>query len=292
MWSSVRLESCSRSASLQYGVATFVLKHGESKTAAALPAGITYTVTEMEANQDGYTTTDANASGSIVKDATATAAFTNTKNESPSGGGGGGGTSEKDQRGNLTVSKTVAGNAGDTEQKFTFTVTLNRSISGTYGDMTFNKGTAVITLKHGESSTATKLPADIRYTVTESDNEGYTVTANGDTGVIRDGKTAVAAFTNTKDSEAPNQPSTPDVPSNPDTPVTPNQPGTPDTPVTPNQPNTPDVPSNPGTPDRTPKTDDTMNLALWLSLMGLSLAGLFGSLIVVKKNSYHGKRTK
>lgn len=177
-------------------------------------------------------------------------------------GGGDGGTSEKDQRGNLTVSKTVAGNAGDTEQKFTFTVTLNRSISGTYGDMTFNKGTAVITLKHGESSTATKLPADIRYTVTESDNEGYTVTANGDTGVIRDGKTAVAAFTNTKDSEAPNQPGTPD------------------------------VPSNPGTPDRAPKTGDTMNLALWLSLMGLSLAGLFGSLIVVKKNSYRGKRMK
>lgn len=174
----------------------------------------------------------------------------------------GGGTSEKDQRGNLTVSNTVAGNAGDTEQKFTFTVTLNRSISGTYGDMTFNKGTAVITLKHGESSTATKLPADIRYTVTESDNEGYTVTANGDTGVIRDGKTAVAAFTNTKDSKAPNQPGTPD------------------------------VPSNPGTPDRPPKTGDTMNLALWLSLMGLSLAGLFGSLIVVKKNSYRGKRMK
>lgn len=174
----------------------------------------------------------------------------------------GGDTSEKDQRGNLTVSNTVAGNAGDTEQKFTFTVTLNRSISGTYGDMTFNKGTAVITLKHGESSTATKLPADIRYTVTESDNEGYTVTANGDTGVIRDGKTAVAAFTNTKDSEAPNQPGTPD------------------------------VPSNPGTPDRPPKTGDTMNLALWLSLMGLSLTGLFGLLIVVKKNSYRGKRMK
>ena len=65
------------------GVATFVLKHGESKT-AALPAGITYTVTETEANQDGYTTTDANASGSIVKDATVTAAFTNTRNSSSS----------------------------------------------------------------------------------------------------------------------------------------------------------------------------------------------------------------
>ena len=165
-------------------------------------------------------------------------------------------------RGDLTVTKTVAGNAGDTEKKFTFTVTLDRSISGTYGDMTFNNGTAVITLKHGESSTATKLPADIRYTVTESDNEGYTVTANGDTGVICDGKTAVAAFTNTKDSETPNQPSTPN------------------------------VPSSPGALDHIPETGDPMNLTLWISLMGLSLAGLLGLLIVAKKNSYRGKRMK
>ena len=64
------------------GVATFVLKHGESKTAVGLPAGITYTVTEAEADKDGYTTTAANASGRIVKDATVTAAFTNTKNSS------------------------------------------------------------------------------------------------------------------------------------------------------------------------------------------------------------------
>ena len=86
-----------------------------------------------------------------------------------------------------------------------------------------------------------------------------------------------------KDTSTPTQPSDGGAP---------NQPGTPDTPVTPNQPNTSDVPSNPGTPDRTPNTGDTMNLALWLSLMGLSLAGLFGSLIVVKKNSYRGKRMK
>ncbi len=202
----------------------------------------------------------------------------------PSGGGGIGG--GEDPYGNLTVSKTVTGKAGDTEQKFTFTVTLDRSISGTYGDMTFNKGTAVITLKHGESSTATKLPADIHYTVTESDNDGYTVTANGDTGVISDGKTAVAAFTNTKDSDAPEQPVDPDKPGTPDVP------SKPETPVTPNQPSSPDVPNDSGTPDDMPKTGDTTNLGLWMSLMGLSLAGLFISLVVVKKNSYHGKRTK
>lgn len=66
------------------GVATFVLKHGESKTAVGLPAGITYTVTEAEADKDGYTTTSVNASGSIIKDDTAAATFTNTRNISSS----------------------------------------------------------------------------------------------------------------------------------------------------------------------------------------------------------------
>lgn len=66
------------------GVATFVLKHGESKTAVGLPAGITYTVTEAEADKDGYTTTSVNASGSIIKNATAAATFTNTRNSSSS----------------------------------------------------------------------------------------------------------------------------------------------------------------------------------------------------------------
>ena len=267
------------------GVAGFVLKHSEQKTASNLPAGIRYTVVEAEANQDGYTTTAAGASGNIVKDQTVTAAYTNTKNS-------GGGLDGDDAYGSLTVSKTVAGTAADLNQSFTFTIKLDRSISGTYGDMRFDKGVAVITLKHGESSTATRLPAGIHYMVIESDHDGYTVTANGDTGVIRDGKTAVAAFTNTKDSNIPDQPNNPDKPTTPDQPSTPEQPSTPDQPNTPNQPTTPVQPSNPGTPDHTPKTDDTMNLALWISLMGLSLAGLFISLAVAKKNSYHGKRVK
>ena len=85
-----------------------------------------------------------------------------------------------------------------------------------------------------------------------------------------------------KDTSTPTQPSGGEAP---------NQPGTPDTPVTPNQPNTSDVPSNPGTPDRTPNTGDTMNLALWISLMGLSLAGLFISLVVVKKRTRRNRHS-
>ena len=143
--------------------------------------------------------------------ATVTANAVYTAQWVPIGGGG------EDPYGNLTVSKTVTGKAGDTEQKFTFTVKLDRAISGAYGDMTFNNGTAV------------------------------------------------AAFINTKDSDAPDQPS------NPDSPVTPNQPGS------------PDVPNDSGIPDDVPKMGDTMNLGLWISLMELSLAGLFISLVVVKK---------
>lgn len=65
------------------GAAAFTLKHGESATAEGLPAGVTYEVTEAEADQDGYVTTSRGAKGTIEKDATSTAAFTNTKNITP-----------------------------------------------------------------------------------------------------------------------------------------------------------------------------------------------------------------
>ena len=67
------------------GVAEFSLRHGEEKTAAGLPAGIAYTVTEAEANQNGYTTTAAGDTGTLVKDQVSSAEFTNTKPEDPPG---------------------------------------------------------------------------------------------------------------------------------------------------------------------------------------------------------------
>ena len=63
------------------GVATFQLKHNESKTATGLPAGISYEVSENEANLGGYVTTSTEVSGSIVKDKAAVAAFTNTRSD-------------------------------------------------------------------------------------------------------------------------------------------------------------------------------------------------------------------
>ena len=85
-----------------------------------------------------------------------------------------------------------------------------------------------------------------------------------------------------KDTSTPTQPSGGEAP---------NQPGTPDTPVTPNQPGSPDVPNDSGTSDDPPKTGDTMNLGLWISMMGLSLAGLFISLVVVKKRTRRNRHS-
>ena len=69
--------------------------------------------------------------------------------------------------------------------------------------MTFANGEATFTLKDGESKTATGLPAGTGYTVSESDNSGYTVTVNNTNataaaGAIGAGETALAAFNNYK----------------------------------------------------------------------------------------------
>ena len=58
------------------GVATFNLKHNESKTIKDIPAGYTYTVTE---NNDGYIVTKSGDTGTIEAEKTAIAAFNNYK---------------------------------------------------------------------------------------------------------------------------------------------------------------------------------------------------------------------
>ncbi len=63
------------------GKATFTLKHGESITANGLPAGLTYTVEETDANADGYTTSNSGNTGTIPSGDTAQVYFTNTRHE-------------------------------------------------------------------------------------------------------------------------------------------------------------------------------------------------------------------
>lgn len=66
------------------GQARFVLSHGESLTAEGLPAGAAYTVTEAEANTEGYSSTAAAASGEVPHGSAASVTFVNRREAVPS----------------------------------------------------------------------------------------------------------------------------------------------------------------------------------------------------------------
>ena len=166
---------------------TLSLRHDEALTVLGLPVGTKWEVSEVR--EDGWNVKPSSGavSGGIEADATANALFTNYKG--------------KLKLGDLSVSKTVKGNASDKNKDFNFTVTLSdRSIAGTYGDMEFKDGVASFTLSDGESKTATNLSSGISYTVEEDDysNEGYSTSKTGDSGKISEGDTVRASFINTK----------------------------------------------------------------------------------------------
>ena len=68
---------------LTNGTYTFTLAHGQSITISGLPVGTTYSVTESEANQDGYVTSSTGETGTIVENVESTAAFTNEYKPAP-----------------------------------------------------------------------------------------------------------------------------------------------------------------------------------------------------------------
>ena len=171
------------------GVAYVTVTPGEPKTASGLPADITYTVTE--AAVDGYTPDHATVTGTIPRDDTATAAFLNTYTKVDE--------EETAKVGSLTVIKTVTGVGADKTKAFRFTVTLSDpTVNGPYGQMTFVNGVASFTLNDGASRTATGLPANIRYTVTEEKDDGYQSAGANATGLIPEDDTVTASFINTK----------------------------------------------------------------------------------------------
>ncbi|MDO4281125.1 MAG: DUF5979 domain-containing protein [Peptococcaceae bacterium] len=257
------------------GVAEFSLRHGQTKKASKLPLGTGYTVVEREANTDNYTTAVVGESGSITK-AGASATFTNTKEEPPI---------PEDQKGNLSVSKSVSGKGGDQKKAFTFTITLSEpSISGKYGNMTFAKGVAKISLKHGESCTATGLPVGVSYTVTEGDHEGYILTASGTTGTITGGQTQLAAFNNHKDGDTPDNPDDKNPPDK--NPPDDNQPPDEKHPPTDGK-DTP--PADDKTPGDSPETGDESHQGFWLALLAASACGMSVLGVSMRKNR-KGKR--
>ena len=177
--------------------------------------------------------------------------------------------------GNLTVSKTVTGNAGDTSKEFHFTVKMDTPINGTYGDMSFTDGTALLTLKHNEKRTATGLPADVHYEVTEAEanQNGYTTTAENASGIIVKDTTVVASFTNNKNSNpSGGQPT--------------------DKPTGTTSTNSNHSENITGLAS-SPQTGDQNNLTLWIVLLVGSLLGLTGIVnVVVKKSRHREKYTK
>ena len=165
-----------------YKPKTVKLPHGE------------YSVAEKEVDIQGYSlriTSDIPARIVTVSDTPATITFYNTYEQLPP------------NTGTLTVKKTVSGGGADYNKAFTFTVKLEESGDThngevTYGGVTFINGVATFTLKHNQEKKITEIPAGMTYTVTESDNAGYTVTMSGNTGTIKAGETSTAAFNNYK----------------------------------------------------------------------------------------------
>ena len=103
--------------------------------------------------------------------------------------------------GSLTVTKTVKGLENST-QKFDFTVTLTGdhiTNSGTQviDGIVFTDGEATFSLADGESKTISNIPAGTTYTVTEAENENFTVTYTDNTGLIAANETKTATVTNT-----------------------------------------------------------------------------------------------
>ena len=161
--------------------------------------GKTYTVSETDAEVDGYTLLSAVLIGSgsgltldgmeftLSEESTTVPVLTLANTYS---------------QGGLTISKALKGNATSADDEFTFTVTLTdkdgKPVSGTFGNHTFDaNGQCEVILKGGESVNIKELPVGVTYTVTEAPAEGYIQTAPTEpaTGVIST-KPSLASFTN------------------------------------------------------------------------------------------------
>ena len=141
------------------GVATIDLRDGESKTIAGLPAGAGYTVTEGAVA--GFTAEATGNTGTIAKDATATAAFTNTYAVTPA-------TAQIYAAKSLVVPPELAGPAADNVKgAFTFKLAaVDGAPLPTAGTQVSNPDGAATPAAFGEISFSK--PGTYRYKVTES----------------------------------------------------------------------------------------------------------------------------
>lgn len=139
-----------------------------------LSPNTTYTVTEKNADIDGYDLTPSlnGGEGTIGKDGQKTASFTNSYTPSNR---------------NLTISKTVSGNMGDTKKLFKFTMKIEKdgdpyTESLKVGNNTYNvnkDNEYEFSLKHEDSITFS-LPYGCQYTVSEAKGDYTAYVAIGD----------------------------------------------------------------------------------------------------------------
>lgn len=200
------------------GKAEFSLKDGQSMIIKNLPQGTQYTVEEAEANQN-CTTTFENSEGAAADENDTIAAnarmlvtndFTSVPPEEfiefdPEGG-----------TGSVALTKTVAGDQGQTDRAFTFQVRLtnadgtaingwlNYSRDGKVVAGQLENGTLDIPVAHGQIVVIGAIPVGAHYTVTEveANQDGYTTTVRGAQsaaqGVVAENIRSNAQFVNTK----------------------------------------------------------------------------------------------
>lgn len=166
---------------------TISLTGGQYAVIEGLPAGTDYTVTEQEANQDGYVTTATGEKGTVTVGEENKASFTNHR-----------------APGHLIIRKEVTGSGGNQNKQWEFHLTadllegmpywgssVGHRSDGSQVDLVFHAedGYATFTLKSGESLEIKDFPIGTTFTVTEVEaNEGgYTTTVKGNGTAVPDG---------------------------------------------------------------------------------------------------------
>ena len=173
------------------GMASFELPDGELIVITGLPVGADYTVTE-NAYKNYKPSDNGKYNGKIETGKTGEISVVNTY----------------DEKYDISVSKTVKGNQGDKSKNFEFVLKLTGSDglvvpgsvdiekNGNFETMKVVDGEVKFTLSHGEKIIFKKLPAGVKYEVTETVTDGYKMTCDNNSGVLR--TNANIEFVNTK----------------------------------------------------------------------------------------------
>jgi hypothetical protein len=189
-----QLNGASATIAFEGGVASVSLTGGDNYEIFGILSGTEFDITEEIPAGSGYAGASQGETGSIPVGESAAATFTNTRNA-----------------GSLSIRKTVAGNTGETDRDFNFTIHLTNpdgtAASGTYpmtggaaSEITFTNGYAGIALSSGEQATITGILAGSAYEVSEieANTEGYATTSTQTSGGIVAGGDSLATFVNTR----------------------------------------------------------------------------------------------